>query len=533
MSDDSPPDQALDCLDDSPSLRLTRREFIGFMGATLAASACGGLEQKSAPPAPIIVSNPFTLGVASGDPTPRSVMLWTRLATAPIDGGGMADRKIPVIWEVSREADFYSIEASGWAWAEPELGHSVHVELEELRPDTWYWYRFRVGSQWVSPAARTRTFPRRGSSPKRMRMACASCQNYQHGYYHAHRFLAEEDVDFVAFLGDYIYEAGFGGGVRRHDGPRPRTVEGFRNRYALYKLDPDLQAAHHAFPWVLTWDDHEVKNNYADIEIGGAGSVEEAKKLRAAAYQAYYEHMPLRIPAPDEPVDMQIYRSLQYGDLVDLSVLDGRQYRTDQPCNDEAGQACDEIYDEANTMLGDAQKAWLKQRLRSSSARWNAILQQTVFASINLSGAVVNPDQWDGYVAERQELLSVFAEEGVSSTIVHTGDVHAAIFASLHAESDDFGSEIVGYDCVATSISSNGLSESDLPGDLIRHVINEQENVHHFEPDKRGYCVCEYTRDTFRAEYRVVSTVKERVAELSTDAVFEVDRSTLQIANSE
>lgn len=512
---------AVDRLDERPSLTLNRREFLGFIGATLAASACGPLDQEQAPPAPLLAADPFALGVASGDPLADSVVLWTRLAPEPTAGGGMPDEPVPVIWEVSRQPDFFAIETYGWAYAEPEFAHSVHVEVDGLEPDTWYYYRFRVGKQWTSPTGRTRTFPRPGDTASELRLATASCQNWRHGHYGAYRHMAAEEIDLVAFLGDYIYESGVSGPVRDHDGPRPRDLDGFRNRYGLYKSDRHLQAAHERCPWIFTWDDHEVKNNYADLDIPGV-SVDDAKALRAAAYQAYYEHMPLRIPAPDEPADMQIYRRLQFGDLVNFHVLDGRQYRTDQPCNDDAGLACGEEKDEANTMLGAEQRAWLESGLRSSKTTWNALVQQTVFASMSLGGGVLNPDQWDGYTVERQRLLSVFAEEGVRNVVVHTGDIHAAIFATLHRESGEFDTEVVGVECVTTSISSNGLSESRMPVDLIRRVMNNQDNIGYFEPDKRGYCLCEYTPEKFTVWYKSVSTVESPDADLHVDATFEV-----------
>ncbi len=519
-----------DRLEDRPSLNLSRREFIGFVGATLAASACGGsFEQEQAPEAPLLVADPFRLGVASGDPVSDGAILWTRLAPEPIDGGGMGEEPVPVIWEVSRREDFRSVETFGWAWAEPAWGHSVHVEVSGLEADTWYYYRFRVGRDWVSQTGRTRIFPRPEDSPERLRMATASCQNYRHGYYTAHRHLAGEDVDLVAFLGDYIYESGVAGSVRDHEGPRPQTLEAFRNRYARYKTDADLQAAHAAFPWMLTWDDHEVLNNYADLEIPRVDSVEEAKALRAAAYQAYYEHMPLRIPQPDQSHEMQIYRSARFGDLVTFFVLDGRQYRSDQPCDGNAGLACDEIYDDDRTMLGEAQRDWLTGGLRASETTWNAIVQQTVFASLNLGGGVVNPDQWDGYAVERQRLLSVFAEEGVQNVVVHTGDIHAAVFATLHRKANYFDTEIVGVEFVTTSISSNGLSNSNYPADFIKDAMRRQKNVGFFDPDMRGYCVCEYTPDKLTVEYRTVSTVEQREAQLETAATIEVAAGSLDI----
>jgi alkaline phosphatase D len=218
---------------------------------------------------------------------------------------------------------------------------------------------------------------------------------------------------------------------------------------------------------------------------------------------------------------MQIYRRLQYGDLVNFHVLDGRQYRTDQACNGEAGVACDEVYEEDRTMLGAEQRAWLEAGLRSSKTTWNALVQQTVFASLNLGGGVVNPDQWDGYAHERQRLLSLFAEDNVRNVVVHTGDIHTAIFATLHREANDFDSEVVGVECVTTSISSNGLSDSNLPADVIKDVMRRQKNVGYFETDRRGYCVCEYTPGKMTVQYKSVSTVDVPQAELAVDATFE------------
>jgi len=511
--------------EDVCALRPTRREFLAYIGALLAVSACGdgGNGDSEPPPAPTLASNPFTLGVASGDPLADRVVLWTRLAIDPLNGGGMPGEDVPVIWEVALDDQFHDMVRSGWQFAPRAFAHSVHVDVDGLAPDTWYFYRLRVADQWVSPVARTRTLPRADTSPERFRIALASCQAYTDGYYTAHAFLAQEDVDLVAFVGDYIYEYGVDGDVRDHDGPTLRTLEQFRNRYALYKSDPNLQAAHHRFPWIVTWDDHEVSNNYAGLVLSqGAPPVDDVRALRAAAYQAYYEHMPLRVAPPDDFTNFQIHHSFPIGDLATVYVLDGRQYRSDQACNDSPQRPCAEVHDPSRTMLGPTQKQWLTAALRASSSVWNVMAQQVVFSAVNFGGRFVLPDLWDGYAVERQELLNVFRD--IRNVIVLTGDIHAAGFVTTHVDPIDNDSAVVAYEAVCTSISSGGdVGDLGLFADTIRQQNPQVQYLNHV---RRGYTLCDFTRERVRFEFRAVTTVLQPTAEQLTDAIFEVDADT-------
>lgn len=507
-------------------LRPTRREFLAYIGALLAASACGserGTAGAAPPPAPVLASDPFTLGVASGDPLPDSVILWTRLAMDPINGGGMPAEDIPVIWEVATDREFRQLVSSGWLYASPELAHSVHVDVDQLAPDSWYFYRMRVGDQWTSPVGRTRTLPAADSSPQSFRVALASCQNYRNGYYNAHAFMAQEDVDLVFFVGDYIYETGVGdlsSDVRLHEGPTPTDLPGYRNRYALYKTDPDLLSSHLAFPWVATWDDHEVANNYAGLHLN-EDPEEEVLIRRRAAYQAYYEHLPLRVSLPDDFGFLKIYRSFEVGDLASVSVLDTRQYRDDQACMDRPGPICSESQDPSRTIMGAEQKQWLKDRLRQSTQVWNVIAQQVIVAPIKFNRTLLNPDQWDGYPVERQEMLDVFGER--RNVVVLTGDIHAAGFAVLPANAADLSGQTVGYEVVGTSISSGG----DLPLENLKDLLLPQNpHLHHLNAANRGYAICAIERGSITVEYRIVDTVRVRGGVLSTDAAFRIDRET-------
>jgi alkaline phosphatase D len=281
--------------------------------------------------------DPFRLGVASGEPTASSVILWTRLAPDPLAvGGGMPAEPVPVAWQVMADEEgeeWEDVVADGTAVADPADAHALHVDVPGLEPGTWYRYRFVV-DPWVSATGRTRTAPAAGATGPLV-VGQASCQDWQDGYYAAHRDLAAAGLDLLVFLGDYIYEAAaapIGGEiVRSHDSPEPTTLDEYRARYALYKSDADLQAAHAACPWVLIWDDHEVDNNYAADADQDGGDPEAFRQRRAAAYRAWWEHQPVRLPAPDGP-DLPIFRRLDLGDLATLLLVDGRQYRSDQAC---------------------------------------------------------------------------------------------------------------------------------------------------------------------------------------------------------
>ena len=385
-----------------PPKPLNRREFLAGLAATATLTACGGggddrpfgmgrlsSPTSSASPndAPRLPSNPFTLGIASGDPLSDSVVLWTRLAPQPLapgGAGGMPIRRVPVGWEIARDPELRQVVARGVVEADPAFAHAVHVDLANLAPDRWYWYRFRTGEH-TSAIGRTRTTPVPGSPQDRLRFAVASCQAYTNGFYTPYPHLVNEDIDLILFLGDYIYEGGQDGIVRDHDGPEVRTLDAYRNRYALYKTDPNLQAAHAAFPWVNTWDDHEVENNYADVFDSNDTSVPEFLDRRAAAYLAYYEHLPVRL-GPPSGAHWDIYRSFTWGDLASFFVLDTRQYRSKQSCNESITLLCPDRFDEDRTILGDAQEGWLLDGLGRSRTRWNVLAQQGRLRRARLRG---------------------------------------------------------------------------------------------------------------------------------------------------
>ncbi len=387
---------------------LSRRTLL--QGAALTATAVagtsfGGARAWAAPPNGGPVRQPFTLGVASGDPEPDGVVLWTRLAPEPLapDGrSGMPDRVVPVQWQVATDERFSAVVAEGTELARPELGHSVHPEVRGLRPGADYFYRFKAGPE-LSPVGRTRTAAGRATRVDRFSFAFTSCQDWASGLYTAHRRMSEEDLDLVVQLGDYIYEgAPNPNAFRRHEGDsEPVTLAEYRARHAQYKTDADLQAAHAAFPWVVVLDDHELDNNWADEVPQDPTNQPPAVFLarRAAAFQAYYENMPLRRSSVPRGIDLQLYRRLAFGDLLDLHVLDTRQYRSDQ---DQARRL-----DPTRTILGGQQRAWLDGALAGPTARWNVLAQQVFFSQRDFTAGPVDSfsdDAWDNYVVERDGL---------------------------------------------------------------------------------------------------------------------------------
>jgi alkaline phosphatase D len=496
-----------------------RRFIIGTAGAAAGLLVVRtGFDPSGAGAGVVLPDNPFTLGVASGDPLPDRVILWTRLAPDPLDGGGMPATDVGVGWEVATDQGFTDVVASGTALAVPGYAHSVHVDATGLEPDTGYWYRFSIGGH-DSPVGRTRTAPARGCTADSLRFGFASCQNWTGGYYPAHGHLAQEGCDLVFFLGDYIYEGGTGmGAVRPHNSDEIFTLAEYRNRYGLYKSDPDLQASHAACPWIVTWDDHEVDNNYAGEIHEGGDPVAQFLARRAVAYQAWWEHQPVRLAPPDGP-DLRIYRSFEWGGLASLFVLDGRQYRSDQACGDGIQPVCDEWSVPERSMLGETQEDWLGAGLRGSDATWNVIANQTVFSALPLAGSF-NMDQWDGYPAARRRLLEVMARPEVLNPLVVTGDIHAAGIAEIRADFDDENAPVIGTELVGTSISSS-FPEALI--DAAEGIIGGLPWVKYVNARQRGYTVVDVTHDRMRATYRVVDGVSTRSSPVSTARVHEVE----------
>ncbi|RRJ29695.1 alkaline phosphatase [Halocatena pleomorpha] len=461
-------------------------------------------------------SDPFTLGVASGDPLPDSVVLWTRLAPEPLSGdGGMPDRSVPVRWQVARDDGMNDIVTMGTASAKPTAAHSVHVDVQGLAANTEYFYQFTVGPH-RSPVGRAKTAPDAGTEIDSFTFAFASCQNYPYGYHTAHAKIAQDEPDVAIHLGDYIYEGQKEGSLGRgHEPPKEITSkDDYRIRYAQYKTDPNLQAAHAACPWIVTWDDHEVANNYADEISENDDPPAEFLKRRANAYQAYFEHQPLR-PArqPDGP-NLPLYRRFTFGPLVEFNVLDTRQYRDDQVYSGDAAA------DPDRTLLGDEQEAWLIEGLTDSNARWNVLANQIPMAPTDENRSPEKQefgggDKWDGYRASRERLLSVLKRESVRNPVVITGDVHRNYAYNVKADATDPDTETVATEYVGTSISSFG----DGTG-LTRYGSSLNEPWQQFANDDRGYVRCTITPGQWRTDYRVVSTVEKPNAPVETVASF-------------
>jgi alkaline phosphatase D len=507
-----------------PLNRWKRRDFI--IGAGLFTGLAVTTQWSPAIAKPRFSGYPFSLGVASGDPLPDGVVLWTRLAPDPLNGGGMPPENVVVRWELALDENMRKVVQKGKALAIPDLAHSVHVDVRGLNPDRWYWYQFRVGDE-VSPIGRTRTAPSFRRPTKQLNFAFVSCQDWQNGYYTAYQHLAEEDLDLVVHLGDYIYEYGpQTDKPRQHNSPEIVTLADYRNRHALYKTDANLQATHAAFPWIVTWDDHEVENNYANLIPEENQSQEAFLVRRANAYQAYYEHMPLRQSSLPNGPNMQLYRRLTFGNLAEFHVLDTRQYRTDQPCNDGLKPRCAAAFDVNATLTGTEQEQWLFQGLDQSRSRWNVIAQQIMMAQYDFDArpevGLFNMDQWDGYVAARNRLLNFLQQRQPSNPVVISGDIHSSWVHDLKADFDNPASVTVGTEFVGTSISS------DFPTAFIaptQAALSDNPHTKFFDGAYRGYVRCHLTPERWQSDYRAVSTITSPNATISTLASFVVENS--------
>ncbi len=522
---------AFDSLERAVAGSMDRRRFLQFTGALAGAAAFCQLRGDLAHAAPSLRGYPFTLGVASGDPTSRGAVLWTRLAPDPFEpDGGVPHRRLPVAWQVATDSRMRRVVRRGVALAVPELAHSVHVELSGLDPGREYFYRFKYRDE-LSPVGRTRTAPGRSDRVHALAFAFASCQRWDEGYYSAYRRLAEEDVAFVVHLGDYCYEYGIDerGGYRNVPVPdqfRPEceTLERYRLQYGLYKSDPDLQRAHQHFPWLVAWDDHEVQNDYAGLSPVEYDPDPAFPARRAAAYQAFYEHLPMRAEARPRGGDSRIYRRMAWGDLAQFSVLDARQYRTDQPCGDGEFPRCPESLDPAVTMLGGAQEDWLLDGLERSRARWNVIAQQVMMGQLDHNRGdprIYWHDAWDGYPLARQRIVDHLVDARVRNPVLITGDWHSTFVNDIKTDFADPGSATVATEFVGTSISSNG----DVPvyGPYYGPMIPANPHIKFFDGDRRGYVRCRLDRKQWRTDLRMVTTVSRSDAPAYTFASFAVE----------
>ena len=506
------------------SATRSRRRFLtttSLAAAAVWASRAEGrvLAQPSFP------SDPFSLGVASGEPTSDGFVLWTRLAPRPLEAdGGMPAEAVEVSWEIAADEAFAQVVRRGTVTATPDWAHTVHVEPTGLDPARWYFYRFHAGAA-TSPLGRTRTAPAIGTSPDRLAFAFASCQNWEEGLYTAYGAMACSNPDLILHLGDYIYEyPAREMKVRRHDGGPTDSLAGFRIRHALYKTDPLLQAAHAACPWLVTWDDHEVEDNYAAASPDAVGATpDQLLERRSWAYRAYWEQMPLRATSlPDGP-HMQLYRRCSWGNLAQFFVLDTRQYRTDQPCGDGNKPPCGEEMRDDATLTGAAQEAWLLDGFRASPARWNVFAQQVMMARIDRTPGpteAYSMDQWPGYEQQRRRILQAFAERPEANPLVITGDIHSHWANDLVIDFDSGPPRKVGAELVGSSISSGGNGTSNPAG--LGAILAENPCLR-FHSQQRGYVRCELTPDAGRADFEVVDFVDKPGGKVSTAASFRLE----------
>jgi alkaline phosphatase D len=441
-------------------------------------------------------------------------VIWTRLAPEPLNGGGMPPDAVEVRWEVARDARFLEIARRGVALAAPELGHAVHVDVTGLEPDRWYHYRFIAGGE-VSPLGRARTFPPLGAAKDRLRFAFASCQHYGQGFFTAYQAMMQDDLDLIVHLGDYIYESDWGPKVRFHL-PEPQTLTDYRNSHALYKSDLALQAAHAWHPFLVTWDDHEVDNDYAASFQEDNDPAAAFLQRRAAAYQAYYEHMPLRRTARPVGPAMRLYTSSTFGDLATFLTLDNRQYRSNQPCDgpDDFGgkliESCPERVAEDRSMLGREQERWVARELAGARSRWKVIAQQMLMAQLEQKAGAGEgwwSDGWDGYPAGRRRLLRHVADRKIADVVVIGGDIHSFWITDLKADFDDPASPAVATEFVGTSVTSEGV-----PFETFQRFAAENPHVRFFDSRERGYTRVEVTPSLWRTDLRIVSTIAEPAA---------------------
>ncbi len=523
-----------------PTLADSRRR--DFLRRLAWATAAGGLP-AGAWAAQRLHSQPFAWGVASSSPHNDGMVLWTRLAPAALPApSGLAT----VRWELAHDEHFRRPVRSGQATALPELGHSVHVELTGLPSDRWYFYRFTLGDA-TSPTGRTRTLAAPGAQVQHFRFAFASCQRWEHGYYAAWRHLCAEQPDAVVFLGDYIYEYASdrtpaAALARSHTLRHARSLADYRDRYALHRSDPALQAAHALCPWIVTWDDHEVENDYAGVQ--GQEDPLDFLLRRAAAYQAFYENMPLRASALvhglaglGRPDAVRVNDRVAHGQLLRFHVLDSRQYRDFQACRAPASTGsgslapkdCPELTAPGRSLLGTAQESWLQQGLAQDVAnaatggpRWTVLAQQTLFSQRNYRAApnaLYSTDSWDGYPADRQRLLNTLAQQPPRNTVFIGGDIHQNYVCRVLADYQRPESATIASEFCGTSVTSR----SNTTQDKVDGVARRNPHVLLANCEYRGYGLVDVTPTTWTTRLQVLDDVTRPDAQISTLARFVVE----------
>lgn len=505
---------------------INRRGLLRGLSAAALTTSAAPLFSTALWANPVFGAYPFSLGVASGEPSPDGFVIWTRIAPKPLErSGGMPKQPVEVAWSIATDERMRAEVQKGVATAHPEVGHAVHVEVAGLEPGRDYFYRFTVGTE-RSRVGRARTLPPAGFAAPEIRFASAGCQRYDDGFFTAWRRIAAERFDFVYFYGDYIYEyrtvrpgerAGAVARVMPGEPDECFTLDEYRHRYALYKLDIDLQAAHASTPFVMTFDDHEVENNWAS-DISEENVPRELFLLRrAAAFQAWYEHVPVRRSLLPRGPDVIAYRRFSVGNLLTMNVLDTRQYRSDQPCGDGVRADCKQALEPGRTMLGETQERWLYDGFKNPAARWNVLAQQVMMMHNDRDPdpAVVttNMDKWDGAVAARNRLLAAVDEAKLGNLVVLTGDIHQNWAGELRTDYADEKSKTVGVEFVASSISSAG-DGFDINNNY-RALLAQDPHIKFFN-SQRGYVRHIVRPERWQADYQVLDKVSVRDGTMTT-----------------
>lgn len=519
---------------------LDRRRFL--LGASSLALFAGLNPAVRAWALPRFDAYPFKLGVASGDPSPDGFVIWTRLAPKPLEEhGGMPMLAVPVRWDVAEDERFSRIVRAGEDMARPELGHSLHVELEGLAPARPYWYRFIVGGE-ASPVGVVRTAPAAGDMPQRVRLAVAGCQAYFQGWFDAYRHLAQEPgLDAVFHYGDYIYEgpagrnkarfptwdvAGNPAMERDHVGDEIYTLDDYRRRYAQYKSDADLQAAHAAAAFIMSFDDHEVVNNWGGDHDHRETPPDVFALRKFAAMQAWYENLPVRrAQFPRVDGGTRYFRRLDYGQLLRMHVLDTRSHRQNQFCGDASSRACPHVETKPSSILGAEQEAWLGGGL-VNKARWNMLAQQVFvmpLRALSPEGDDAPPffDKWDGFPGARQRLTQMIADRRLTNVVMATGDAHMNAVGEVPLQDEERGGPAIATEFLATSISSNG--DGGLRTSHVKRFADADNPFLKLVDDLRGYHTFDITPNEWRTDVKAMDRVQRKGGTPTTRASFVVE----------
>jgi len=434
---------------------------------------------------------PFYHGVASGDPLPDAVIIWTRITLPEAE-------PVAVDWRMATDTLFANVVASGTVTANASSDWTVKVDVTGLEPDMWYYYQF-LHDGVPSIMGRTHTAPVGGVD--QLRFGVVSCSNYEHGLFNAYRSLAERnDIDAVLHLGDYIYEYEVGGYSINMEGRTNEpaneiiTLEDYRTRYSHYRLDADLREIHRQYPFIVIWDDHESANDswYGGAENHTEGAEGLWTERKAASIRSHEEWLPMRKPDANDPE--RIYRNLSYGSMADLLMLDTRLYARE--LQGSFGAA-------TRVLLGFDQRHWLYDNLSASEAKWKVIGQQVMMAPLQLLGVSVNTDQWDGYTGERDSLYSHLLDNQIDNAVVLTGDIHTSWGNDLRRGAGTFTPGTpVAVEFVVTSITSPGF-----PFNVGSGIIqSSNQHVKYIDLTRHGYLILNLTEEAAQSDWYYIST---------------------------